>query len=229
VSVPASGSDRGWPRGQTETVENLASDGRILNSGQNTYPAAAAWTFQHIHGENSRHQLGPAVIARMRLFFFGAVSMSAGFRVRRSSRLKPIVWGKSTFSRRIQVPVLSSEWPQDAIQTCPYQVASSYRTATPARKSCFRRYINNDSAGTFTLLPLVRIWTPARASFTSVAASISKRQKCRIPKKRGSPQRPPVYVNCKEGHSFRRTPSQLPAMAPCLLHVVTWTRSLFAG
>src|SRR5205809_7134257 len=39
VSVPASGSDRGWPRGQTETVENLASDGRILNSGQNTHPA----------------------------------------------------------------------------------------------------------------------------------------------------------------------------------------------
>src|SRR3989441_2682642 len=122
-----------------------------------TYPAAAAWTFQHIHDENSRHQLGPAVIARMRLFFFGAVSMSAGFRVRRSSRLKPIVWGKSTFSRRIQVPVLSSEWPQDAIQTCPYQVASSYRTATPARKSGVRRYINNDCAGTFTLLPLVRI------------------------------------------------------------------------
>ena len=86
VSVPASGSDRGWPRGQTETVENLASDGRILNSGQNTYPAAATWTFQHIHGENSRHQLGPAVIARMRLFFFGAVSMSAGFRVRRWRR-----------------------------------------------------------------------------------------------------------------------------------------------
>src|SRR5437667_3347100 len=28
VSVPASGSDRGWPRGQTETVENLASEGR---------------------------------------------------------------------------------------------------------------------------------------------------------------------------------------------------------
>ena len=47
MSVPASGSDRWWPRGQTETVENLASDGRILNSGQNTYPAAAAWTFQH--------------------------------------------------------------------------------------------------------------------------------------------------------------------------------------
>src|SRR5262249_2981874 len=79
VSVPASGSDRRWPRGQTETVENLASDGRILNSGQNTHPAAAARTFQHIHGENSRHQLGPAVIARMWLFFFGAVSMSAGF------------------------------------------------------------------------------------------------------------------------------------------------------
>jgi len=43
-------------------------------------------TFQHLHGENSRHQLGPAVIARMRLFFFGAVSMSAGFRVRRWRR-----------------------------------------------------------------------------------------------------------------------------------------------
>src|SRR5213594_1949143 len=53
VSVPASGSDRGWPRGQTETVENLVSDGRILNSGQNTHPAAAAWTFQHIHGEGT--------------------------------------------------------------------------------------------------------------------------------------------------------------------------------
>src|SRR5437879_2209571 len=37
VSVPASGSDRGWPRGQTETVENLASGGRMLNSGQNTH------------------------------------------------------------------------------------------------------------------------------------------------------------------------------------------------
>src|SRR5438094_6781920 len=35
VSVPARGSDRGWPRGQTETVENLASGGRILNSRQN--------------------------------------------------------------------------------------------------------------------------------------------------------------------------------------------------
>src|SRR6058998_1742581 len=79
VSVPASGSDRGWPRGQTETVENLASDGGIFDSGQNTHPAAAAWTFQHIHGENSRHQLGPAVIARMWLFFFRGVSMSAGF------------------------------------------------------------------------------------------------------------------------------------------------------
>ena len=49
VSVPASGSERGWPRGQTETVEYLASDGRIFNSGQNTHPATAAWTFQHIH------------------------------------------------------------------------------------------------------------------------------------------------------------------------------------
>src|SRR5207247_6427025 len=78
VSVPASGSNRGRPRGQTETVENLASDGWILNSGQNTHPAAAA-SFQHIHGENSRHQLGPTVIARMRLFFFGGASMCAGF------------------------------------------------------------------------------------------------------------------------------------------------------
>src|SRR5213593_2703384 len=70
VSVSASGSNRGWPRGQTETVENLASDGRILNSCQNTHPAAAARTLQHIHGENSRHQLGPAVITRIGFFFF---------------------------------------------------------------------------------------------------------------------------------------------------------------
>src|SRR5213593_2625660 len=48
VSVPASGSDRGWPRGQTETVENLASDGRILNSGQNAHPAATAWGVRSI-------------------------------------------------------------------------------------------------------------------------------------------------------------------------------------
>src|SRR5437016_57229 len=66
ASVPASGSNRGWPLGQAETVENLASDREIFDSGKNTHPAAAAWTFQHIHGENSRHQLGPAVIARMR-------------------------------------------------------------------------------------------------------------------------------------------------------------------
>src|SRR5439155_22701537 len=61
VSVPASGSDRGWPRGQTETVENLASDGRILNSGQNTHPAAAAGAFQHIQGpRNGFHIASPA-------------------------------------------------------------------------------------------------------------------------------------------------------------------------
>src|SRR5438445_3526994 len=67
VSVPASGSDRGWPRGQTETVENLASGGRILNIGQNTHPAAKAsersrigsggWDVSALH--TTRQSLGP--------------------------------------------------------------------------------------------------------------------------------------------------------------------------
>src|SRR5437773_1922200 len=38
-----------------------------------------------------------------------------------------------------------------------------YRAAAPARKGCFRRYVSRDSAGTFTLLPFVRIWAPAPA------------------------------------------------------------------
>src|SRR5262249_59604404 len=70
VSVPASGSDRRWPRGQTETGENLASDGPVLKSGQNTHPAAAARTFQHLPGEKSRPHLGPARNSAMTPVFF---------------------------------------------------------------------------------------------------------------------------------------------------------------
>src|SRR2546425_11379924 len=70
VSVSASGSNRGRPGRQAEIVENLRSDGGIFDSGQYTHPAAAARTFQHVQSENSRHQLRPGVIARMRLFVF---------------------------------------------------------------------------------------------------------------------------------------------------------------
>jgi hypothetical protein len=44
VSIATSGSNRGRPRGQAETAQNLAGDGRILDGCQNAHPTAAAGT-----------------------------------------------------------------------------------------------------------------------------------------------------------------------------------------
>src|SRR5438094_789001 len=75
-----------WLGWKAEVVQNFLGRLGFLDSCEHAYRTATSFTYRNVDVENSRHQLGPAVIARMRLFFFGAVSMSAGFRVRRWRR-----------------------------------------------------------------------------------------------------------------------------------------------
>jgi len=51
-------------KGQTQMREDLLHHGRILDRGDQTQPAAAARTGQHVQPEGALHEHGPRLIAR---------------------------------------------------------------------------------------------------------------------------------------------------------------------
>ena len=85
VSIATSGSNRGWPRGQSEGVENLPRHDGVLDGCQDAHPRAAAGALQHIECENALHQLRPRIIST-RIFLFCGLSMFAGFSSRSGCR-----------------------------------------------------------------------------------------------------------------------------------------------